>query len=324
MIRILFRSGLVLVALAALAAGCLSLLGQMDPRADLFAHFVMVWGPAGLMATGLLVLGDRPNRRALSLALLVANLTVVGFLVGPEFVRSSGPRVDSAYTDRIRVVSFNVWGENKDPEGTLEWILSQTPDIIVLAEVSVNSRVIARSLRDTYPYRVTCTPPHFCSTMIYSRWPLDQAEGLGNPGPGRQSVSAVRARVRAPGGNFAVVAVHTVRPTSPEVLNSQIQEIAEVLRPQDRRSGIMAGDFNATPWSAVLQRMDRLSGLVRRSRGEPTWPAYWKGKHWPLPVLAIDQFYAGSDWATVSRRVSPGLGSDHRGLVTDLARMPTD
>ncbi|MDE2488701.1 MAG: endonuclease/exonuclease/phosphatase family protein, partial [Alphaproteobacteria bacterium] len=83
----------------------------------------------------------------------------------------------------------------------------------------------------------------------------------------------------------------------------------------------VTGDFNSTPWSFSRRRWDKAFGLIRRDRALFSWPAgktVWGVKP-PFPILPIDHVYAGPDWATVSIRRGPKLGSDHYPVVAILA-----
>ena len=76
------------------------------------------------------------------------------------------------------------------------------------------------------------------------------------------------------------------------------------------------GDFNATPWSFTLQRLDHEFGLIRRDRALFSWPIW---PHLPAPFLPIDHVYAGDGWATVKVERGPKLGSDHYPVILTLA-----
>jgi endonuclease/exonuclease/phosphatase (EEP) superfamily protein YafD len=123
------------------------------------------------------------------------------------------------------------------------------------------------------------------------------------------------------GPPFTVVAIHLKWPTrahrwaGPATLAGLLDRY-----PHDRL--IVAGDFNLTPWSFALRRIDRRFGLERRDRAVPTWPSQRPlGRALvPLPaILPIDHVYAGAGWRTVAVRRGPRLGSDHYPLVVDLA-----
>jgi endonuclease/exonuclease/phosphatase (EEP) superfamily protein YafD len=68
----------------------------------------------------------------------------------------------------------------------------------------------------------------------------------------------------------------------------------------------MAGDFNATPWSAGLDVVQK-EGLVRATSLAPTWPA-----HLPVPaVIPIDHVVVSRHWVVTENRRGPNIGSDH-------------
>ena len=86
---------------------------------------------------------------------------------------------------------------------------------------------------------------------------------------------------------------------------------------------ILAGDFNLTPWTFALRRMDVQFGLTRRTRALATWPnrlpSHDNPALMPFPILPIDQIYAGSAWRTESIRRGPRTTSDHYGVLATLA-----
>ena len=93
----------------------------------------------------------------------------------------------------------------------------------------------------------------------------------------------------------------------------------------DPRRGLLVGDFNLTPWSFALRRIDAQLSLSRRSHGVASWPHRLPalGGAWcPAPFLPIDQIYAGSVWKVASIQRGPGTGSDHFGLIAHLVYQP--
>jgi len=81
-----------------------------------------------------------------------------------------------------------------------------------------------------------------------------------------------RASFPAEGGAFSVVSVHLDRPTEPGQV-SQIAAFNELLAHYTPDRLIVAGDFNLTPWSFALRRLDAQFGLERRDRALFSWPA---------------------------------------------------
>jgi endonuclease/exonuclease/phosphatase (EEP) superfamily protein YafD len=124
-----------------------------------------------------------------------------------------------------------------------------------------------------------------------------------------------------PNGPYTVVGVHHSWPYPIGDQPAQVAATAKVIQRFDGRNTILAGDFNSTPWSNALREQDRRLGLVRITRALPTFPARVlarKSLEFPLPFLALDHLYVGSNWRTVSVRLGPRLGSDHYPVVAVL------
>jgi endonuclease/exonuclease/phosphatase (EEP) superfamily protein YafD len=77
---------------------------------------------------------------------------------------------------------------------------------------------------------------------------------------------------------------------------------------------VMAGDFNATPWSAGWSVVQQ-AGLSRATPLRPTWPA-----HAGIPALIpIDHIAASAHWVVRNSRRGPAIGSDHFPVEAVLA-----
>ena len=158
--------------------------------------------------------------------------------------------------------------------------------------------------------------------MILSRWqptasgawPAPDADGLH---------SAAWATFGQGADAFTVVGDHAPWPLPNHHQQSQTALFASRLPAFDRDSLIVGGDFNSTGWSFSLRRQDDLFGLLRRTRALFSFPVR-PYSHWrftsPLPMLPIDQIYAGRDWKTVSIHAGPKTGSDHLPIVAVLTR----
>ena len=174
------------------------------------------------------------------------------------------------------------------------------------------------------PYRNACDPDVPCTTLILSRTlPVGQRR---LPGAGRRRAALGRLGRRSATGAVRVHRGrrHTRRGPEPKD-NQQVQTalLASRLAAFDRRSLIVAGDFNSTPWSFSLRRQDALFALERRTRALFTFPVRTYSRyrlHAPFPLFPIDQIYAGSDWKTVSVTRGPRLGSDHLPTIAILTR----
>jgi len=318
-------SGLARAAALLITAGCaLALLlaqgGRFSDRLDVLTHFTP-WLLAGsLLGLAIWVVAGRKGR-------LTPGLTLVGalsalLLMAPELAAAASQTRDPIEGPTLKIVQFNLWGRNRDPEATASWILGEDPDVIVFQEGFARSGGVAGALAARYPHRTTCAEPRACSTMILSkRAPV--AEGGLQAGGSETNLSGAWATFNGSRGPYTVVGVHYTWPLPAGPQQQQTLRLSRVLDQFPKESLVVAGDFNSTPWSFSLRRQDRLFGIERRTRALFTWPAGRFSRPAfaaPFPILAIDQVYAGADWKTVAVRRGPALGSDHYPVVVDLAR----
>lgn len=318
-------SGLARAGALLLAAGCTAVLlaaqgGRFSDRLDILTHFTP-WLLAGaLVAVAVWALAGRQGRLTPGLA-LVGGLSAM-MLMGPELVAAAGQKRAPVDGPTLKIIQFNLWGRNRDPEATTRWILEEDPDIVVFQEGFARSGGVARALAGRYPHRTTCAEPRACSTMILAkRAPV--AEGGLQAGVSEAKLSGAWATFKGSRGTYTVVGTHYTWPVPAGPQQQQTLRLAKVLEAFPKESLIVVGDFNSTPWSFSLRRQDRLFGLERRTRALFTWPAGRFSGHdfaAPFPILAIDQVYAGSDWKTVAVRRGPALGSDHYPVVAQLTR----
>jgi endonuclease/exonuclease/phosphatase (EEP) superfamily protein YafD len=302
--------GLVCAAGAVFAWG-----GRTDGRLDILTHFAPFWLAGGLAAT-VTGLCFRPPavKVVLLLSGLVAMVAAAGLII-PEYTRPRSPKAAPDAPRQIKLIQFNTWSRNVDPEGTVRWIDGQDPDIVVIEEINPElRRAIARLKR----YHVSDAHN---SVVI-----LSKARQVSNalPWPRRSEFNALLARASfAPAdGGFTVVGVHYAWPTLVRMQAAQAADLAKVLDGFDHSRLILTGDFNSTPWSFARRRDDARFGLERRTRALFSWPARNSTRHHLLavvPFLPIDHVYAGSAWRTVSVSRGPKLGSDHYPVVVRLA-----
>lgn len=312
----MIRAAVAALALACALALVLAQGGRFSDRLDVLTHLTPGF-LAGALAAGLawLLLGRRGKATP---ALVAVSLASALLLMGPELLAASrAPRVPPE-GPTLKLLQFNLWGRNRDPEATARWILEEDPDVIVFEEGFARSGGVARALAVRYPHSITCAEPLPCSTMILAKRAPRAGGGLSDA-----NLVGAWATFQGRRGRFTVVGVHYTWPLPAGPQQQQTRRLAEVLQRFPKDSLVVAGDFNSTPWSFSLRRQDRLFGLERRTRALFSWPAGdFSGRHVsaPFPVLPIDHVYAGEAWKTVSVKRGPKLGSDHYPIVVELAR----
>lgn len=304
----------IVSAAAAAGAALAGQAGRWSALLDVSNHFAGLWGPIGLGAALLSAAAARGAWARMGVALGLLAATVAAALIVPEMI-ARGRHAPADDRPTLKIVQFNTWGRNTDPERTLAWILAQDADLVLTEESYRNARSITKTLRRTYPHWSSCGVPHGCSVMLYSREPiLERGSGEGPP--------LAWATIDWTGRPVTVAAIHAYWPYPPGFQKWQFERLARFVNARDQASMILAGDFNAAPWSFALKRLDDATALERRTHGIPTWPAASVSRYQIptlFPVLPIDQVYAGRAWRTVSVERGPRLGSDHYPVVVVLA-----
>lgn len=288
--------------------------GRWSARLDVLTHFLpMIMGVAAI--TVIYALFAEPLLAKLALiAFGGTGVILAAWLIAPEYLARRAPDAAHGTPGQIKVIQLNAWRGNRDPEGTVRWLLSQNADVIVLQEADL----VGPLLKLRSAYHASCAS---CSVMIFSKTTPIVIETPAQDDT-RVTPPTAGMRLHDARGDFTVIGTHYTWPVHGELQQAQGRSLKRLLArfPQERL--ILTGDFNSTPWSFSRRREDELFGLERRTRGLFTWPARdapWRGRRTPFPLLPIDHVYAGPGWRTVKVERGPRTGSDHYPVIVTLA-----
>lgn len=319
--------GIARAILAATAVECaalgsalsvVSLFGFRGGWPDVVAQFAPFWLAISLLA----VLIAWPalagfGGRALVLALAAVGVAGSAGLIAPELLRSVPKWVGAPPANTFTLVTYNIWGLNPAPAATIAQVLAQNADVVALQEMQTLPEGPLQSLKAVYPYQATCPQP--CDVGLFSRRPWT---ALGEVSGGRLVFGVTTT---ADGAPVTIATTHFPWPLPTAGGARQGQELVRFVDGAQRPDLIVTGDFNLTPWSWTLRRLDAaLAPLTRRERAVFTWPATIARLNLaaPFAFLPIDHVYAGPAWRTVAVRRLPRGSSDHYGLKVVLARAP--
>ncbi len=271
---------------------------------DIFSHFRVHYALiAALLLIIALALGQRKTA-LLSAMLLAVNVAVVIPYLSSIRVRAASPT--------IKIVSFNLWDRNLDAGPTLDFLRRENADMVVLSEAEGHWIHDLDSLSDIYPYRLdrlNCNEFSHCEMVMLSKRPWEKA---GVSETNSSSPPIVWARFNLDGAKFTVAGMHFAMPLG----RLQRSQIDGAIRALGQFSGPLAltGDFNATPWSYLLPRIEKETSLRRAGGGiSATWPSVLMGLGIP-----IDHTLVSSDFSYAAMSAGPRLGSDHRPIITEL------
>jgi endonuclease/exonuclease/phosphatase (EEP) superfamily protein YafD len=208
----------------------------------------------------------------------------------------------------IRLVQFNSLFNNPKPDFSANWILQQEPDVVSLQEVSKKSGVIVDTLKSRLPHSVVCKFAAVGGVAVVSRYPIVQSNCVEGQG-------LVWVQVSIEGKLLTVASLHLHWPWP----YRQWQHI-DRLRPDLSampRPIVLAGDFNAAPWSGAVQKIAVATNtkvvpglrLTLRMGAPPLGP---------IGFVPIDHILISEEIFDRSVKRGPAIGSDHHPVVVDL------
>ena len=305
-------SRLLISILAALIAFAL-VVGFLAPRlplADSFAHFRFHLTVAmALVAAILLVARDWRSSG------IAAAVTLAGFVGLAPAVTLWGGAANGGQESSITLVQLNLSFRNRTPEAVADFVREQGADVVTLQEVTRNTARVMELLGDDYPNRVRCPFARVGGVAVLSRLPRA-------PGPSQGCVEGrglAWLRVMAAGRPVSVASMHLSWPY-PFGQAAQIDGLEGRLRGIPRPV-LVAGDFNAAPWSHAVDRVAMATDTAIAGGLRFTFdlrPGRWA----PAIGMPIDHVLLPAGISPVEVRVGRGPGSDHRSVIARLALAP--
>ncbi|MER9354572.1 endonuclease/exonuclease/phosphatase family protein [Mesorhizobium sp. M0514] len=212
----------------------------------------------------------------------------------------------------LRLLQINIRFDNPRRTDIVALIRGAQADIVLLEEVNDQWGGQLTSLDDLYPYKVLCGIRPTDGVAILSRRSFDPAR----PPTCIADRSFAAASIDLNGKSVSFAAAHLKWPW-PFTQSDQI----EALTPEIGRLGpsaLLAGDFNATPWSAAIGRIAKAGGLSLVPSLGPTWSPYSLPSFLRVIGLPIDQLLRKGDVVVRSVRKIEAPGSDHSALIVDF------
>jgi len=286
----------------------LGFLGSAHPALDSFAHFrphlaiVMA-----LLALPLLFTKMRREGAMILLFAILAFSTTLGatrrLLEGSSAAQANVPASDARYS----LVQINLRYNNPEPKRVLQMVAQEKPDVIAYQEAGADWAMWIDILKGTYPYHFDCrNDANNMSVGILSRRPFVESSEQVCAGSGRLAATSIDFS----GTSVNVATYHAALPW-PFDQATVIDGLVEPLQKFDGPS-IIAGDFNATPWSNAVHRIEKASGTKAITGIGGTWlPNSLPAKLAPYIGLPIDQVLVshGIEMPVAVSRAE--AGSDH-------------
>ncbi|MDQ2633903.1 MAG: endonuclease/exonuclease/phosphatase family protein [Pseudomonadota bacterium] len=292
--------------------------GWLHPAFDSMAHFRVHLAVLLIVAALPLLLLARAFRWHGLLAALfggAAILTVTGtsFLAGPSPVQASHQPAN-ALGPIYRLLQLNLRFDNPDPGKVLSLIGRVRPDVVTLNEVSAMWEGKLALLASAYPYRVTCTADSRAGGVaILSLRPIAE----GTKAQCLDQGTFATATVDFGGRMVEVGALHLHWPW-PLSQSRQIDRRTPMLADM-AETAILAGDLNATPWSAASKRIADAAGMTAAGPAGPTWLYRRLPEFLRFAGLPIDRIFTKGDVVVHSVNRLDAVGSDHLPVLVEFS-----
>lgn len=242
---------------------------------------------------------------------LVTLLVAIAGLHWREVVHATPAAVPVAAERRLRLASVNVLRSNRRTNLVVEWVRREQVDVLIVCEALQHWPAALVALQDELPH---VAGHRHGDVLLFSRSPF-----VGEP---LHLFATVGNAIAVEIEGITVVGLHTASPEDSNHARACEELIALVKDFAKSRSDpiVMAGDFNATPWSAPVRDLVRMVGLSFGPGARlGTFPAQWAGVRPPAWLgIPIDLVLAGHGATVVARRHGPRVGSDHWPVVAEI------
>lgn len=312
------RAPLLRLGLLASACALMGYAGGWHWTLDLFAHFRWQYLPPMMLGLAAAV-----SLRACS-AMLLLGLGLVLNTCSLLFATAAAPSGSDAarsvpVTDSLKFLVVNIHLDTVDVEPLLRLIDQESPDLVAIVELSSVAAAALGVLDSRYPSRIQVPRDDPFGMGVWAVQPNLDLKALVAPVSGFPAIQV--------GGHadsdWSLWLIHPFPPlgsTGSGWRDAYLGFVADQVG--NAGSGLVAGDFNATPWSAAYRRFRQQTGMADASAGHPPIPT-WRppGPMGSLLALPLDHLLHGRDWQVQDFRVGPDIGSDHRPLIVSLSRV---
>lgn len=292
-----------------------------------------------------LALVTRAKRGAL---LMMPALAIALGWIAPYYAPKARAQTDAP---TLRVITQNTWGANTSfSDGAAynqvaSWLRETDADIVLLQEIPYSQRQRddgILGLRDVYPQQISSDVQAWTCAML-TRLPVVESASY-EPDPG---ISRPRYQRMVVDFNEQLIAVYNVHirfpifaprrnlPVSVPYVgmflgydererNDEIRYLLRLLE-QERLPYVVGGDFNMSDQSLMHAEVAAQMRDSFREAGMglgTSWPvSVARGDllRWIPPLIRIDYLWHSAGLRAVTAVQAPPLGSDHLGLVVELA-----
>ena len=223
---------------------------------------------------------------------------------------------ESSGNVELKVLHANVLSGNTEYGRLFTLIDDESPDIIVLQEISPAWAAELQSLQVAYPYsQIEARDGNFGIALL-SRLPLTSSRVVTSP---PLNYPTIVADVSIDERSLHVVTTHPMIPlgrTFYDARNEQLATLPALLN-SESDARLLVGDLNASMWELTFRSLEQASGLRNARAGfgvVPTWPTFM-----PFAMIPIDHVLVSDAISVKEFKSGTRIGSDHLPLVLTLS-----
>lgn len=278
---------------------------------DIFSHFQIQYALISLILSGFFFFKKR-----VIFSLFFGILFLVNF--SPLLKADQNVHAHVEYEKTFKVYSANINRGNKNVSFLIKDIVRVNPDIVFLMEVQTEQIEQLAHLIKSYNYKIIDSRITNSGTgvLFLSNFPVINYNliNLSDHGNAFLETQLFVNQKRVLFYGVHIPRLHLKRTFS--VRQKMILRVAEIISVK-RSPVIVAGDFNATPFSPVFRKFLKISGLKDSRNGfgwQPTWPSFF-----PFLWIPIDHILVSPDVKVQHRETGYFIWSDHFPVIAELS-----
>lgn len=220
--------------------------------------------------------------------------------------------------NKIKILSANVYQDNKNSGLLIDLIKKTNPDVIILLETNNRWQKDLKRLKAIYTFSVEHPLENYYGMMLFSKFELKDiyVQFLVD-----DSIPSIKGKLVLKSGVLIELYCLHPMPPSPTENEKSLDRDAELLVVANEITNnehpiLVIGDLNDVAWSHTTRMFQRVSRLLdpRIGRGfYNTFHAKYPLLRWPL-----DHLFVSNDFKLVSLKRLSNIGSDHFPMYAEL------
>jgi endonuclease/exonuclease/phosphatase (EEP) superfamily protein YafD len=260
---------------------------------------------------------------ALVLIGLLASLIYQGIRIFPYTrlaqTQSMGS-INPSDENLLKILTANVYMENRNAQGFRNLISASTPDIVLVIEPDRWWETQLQNLESTYPYTIKQPQENTYGMLLYSRMKLRNSaiSFLIDP-----EVPSLFTEIELLSGVW--IELYGLHPRPPSFGQDTDERDAELLIvgrkvARAQRPTVVTGDLNDVAWSDTTTLFQKISGMVDPRIGRGFFNTYHA--HYPIFRFPVDHIFHTQSFRLVEISRLPPIGSDHFPILAVVAYEP--